>query len=710
MINNKQDKQSTVAMGRYLEEVIDIGRQVDANSKEAINIVEDTSGKLQIIFDDGDNHFSLYEQKIEGWTRIESDMCEAINAEKLEGVKLVKNIAEENKTYVVGELQEEEVPYIGIFTNNVLNKINIEWQSSEELIKEVHISQDKLFMLNYKAHNVEIYDLNTGKFVDRIGENVATFTVIKDKLYEVNFLQKAIQRYDVKTAHLEINVGCEMPIDNNRLIEANDEGGVYLINSEGIFFLAKDDSIAEKIVNGDLSSLSSPSRVLKDAKVCDGTIYSVFLDRSNNQFFFVKYVYHKEVPTVPQNQVNVFSLYDCPTLKQAAQLYKEKHPQTNISFEIAFPDDIGPDYSVYQEADKKQIIENLNLRILAKNAPDIFVLDNLPIESYQKIGLFDDLTEVVEKSSQGEKLLDNIMHTYGVEDKVYALPLRFGIMSAVGEASLVKDGISLEKLTAYQKNHQNERVISSVGPEIFLEKISGVWNNRLFSQEGEVNQEEMKTFLEVVKTLQPLTEGENDCYYIPQDYEGIDELVKNKCKVEIRKIEDQNDLQVLMYAKAHHENALMAPSIEQINNSVYLKEVVGVNSQSSTKEEVKEFLQLALSKDVQQGEFWDGFPVYKQAVKDWILKDNNRKRSFPHYYLWYGDDIERIDFDWGYSDELNDFTQRLDTAEVILPMDSNLLMIIQQESEDYFKGLIEVDEAVKNITGKVKLYLTEQNE
>ncbi|MHC1749282.1 MAG: hypothetical protein AB9856_13435 [Cellulosilyticaceae bacterium] len=702
-LNYEGNQQADVAMGRYLEEFIDMGEIIQLKNKQAISLLQGNQGQAQVMLDNGASKFSIYEERENKCIKINSDLSEAITKEKLSGIKLIENITKENKTYIIGEMQGVEVPYVGIFTNNALRKIDMEWRSNRKLIKEVHISQDKLFMLNYEAFEIEIYDLKTGKYLGTMGDNVETFTVIENKLYEVNYSKRVIERYDIQTGTLEMSVECELSRGDNKLTKANDEA-IYLANDKGIFYLAKDEQLVEKIMNGDLYSLSTPTKTLMDIKVCDNTIYCVFLDRSDHQYRLVKYVYHKEVPTVPQNQVNVLSLYECPILKQAAQLYKQKHPDANISFEIAFSEG-GKKYT---EADKNQVIEKFNTQILAGDAPDLIVLDDLPIEAYQKAGLFENLSEILEDVSQSGESLDNIMKTCITEDKVYALPLRFGFMTAIGESQIIKDGISLENLSNYQMLHGDEKIVSSLAPEKLLEKMSRVWKDRLFSTDEKVNQEQMKRFLMAIKTLQPMPEGEKDCYF-DTFYEDIDEFVKNKSKVEIREIEDQNDLQVLMYAKEQHKNAIIANNIEQVNDIAYLKQLVGVNSQSNKKEEAKELLRLALSKEVQQADLYDGLSVYKPVIKDWFLTNNKRENTFAYYTLWYGEDHEFINFDWGYLDEMQDFIERLQKAKVIKPMDSNLLRIIEQESEGYFKGEIEVDEAIKNITGKVELYLSEKN-
>ena len=67
------------------------------------------------------------------------------------------------------------------------------------------------------------------------------------------------------------------------------------------------------------------------------------------------------------------------------------------------------------------------------------------------------------------------------------------------------------------------------------------------------------------------------------------------------------------------------------------------------------------------------------------------------------------DYNVWYTDEGKYYIEALKNAQALMPMDEQVLDIIQKEAEGYFKGEISVDEAVEKIKQKVDVYLGEQN-
>lgn len=62
-----------------------------------------------------------------------------------------------------------------------------------------------------------------------------------------------------------------------------------------------------------------------------------------------------------------------------------------------------------------------------------------------------------------------------------------------------------------------------------------------------------------------------------------------------------------------------------------------------------------------------------------------------------------------YPEEGEYYINALNETKALKPIDSKILDIIQQESEDYFMGNMSVTEATENIKEKLELYLSEQN-
>lgn len=121
----------------------------------------------------------------------------------------------------------------------------------------------------------------------------------------------------------------------------------------------------------------------------------------------------KEEKDAPKEKLRIYSLKG-RTIRQAATLFQEKHPELEVTYEIGYTGENGvtlPD-----------AIRTLNTELMAGEGPDILILDGLPADSYVDKGILEDLTDLVEPDK--EKYFYNMISAYNGGGSIYQMRQR----------------------------------------------------------------------------------------------------------------------------------------------------------------------------------------------------------------------------------------------------------------------------------------------
>ena len=725
-----------VAMGRYLEEEMKFEGIEDEQTLDILffeNKEENIEVLREIHETETETTYKCYVPSEDNiWKETDEALCSAIASKDLDSIWGIKKDKKTGEMYLMGgnegldeatseyesiDERHHFTPYVArIKEDDILEEVVIEWKDTNNLSSDFIFDQDYLFIYLYDVNVVQQYDLKTGKFVKEIGENINEFTILKDKIYALSRAEGSeLECYDIKTGKLVSSIQTIGENRSNDMIPAEDEKGIYFINQDGIYYLAENEEIAERVLDGNRYTFSVPQNAIMDVCMFKGIFYMQML--VGDGYTYRQYVYHDDIPLEPEKTLTVFSLEDCSALRSAAQIYMEKHPEVYVEFNI-----INQTYEPMDTQTQRQAIEAINTQILAGDVADIMLLDGLPIESYIEKGILGDMSSILNEIQKNGSFYDNLMHTYQENDKVYALPTAFSLLSAVGESELLKEGFSLEKLADYQKQHPEKQVLGNMVPEDLVKMMSSLWYSRMIDQDGKVDTKQLTIFLEAVNTLAPMKEGMTDCYYDKTCFVGTRtfQAMDKEIKVILEGITDAYDLQIMMYAKEQLENGMIAPCIEGEKNLINLHQLIGISATSDKKQEIQELLLIAFSNQVSEN-YLDNFSVKKETAESMILGEYTRKvigsgetYSIKDSGASFG--YVKDDGQWGYKDiykwypeESKYYINALNEAKALKPVDSKILDIIQQESEDYFMGKMSVTEATENIKEKVELYLSEQN-
>ena len=181
-------------------------------------------------------------------------------------------------------------------------------------------------------------------------------------------------------------------------MEQGEQGDViYFACSGGLYRHVLGGTAVEQIVDGNLSSMGDPKMFLAGLAVLPDNEFAVLY--TNGKMY--RYTYDPDVPTVPEEQVSVYSLNENYAIRQAVSLFQKQHPETYVRYEVGLNTGSG--------MTSEDAIKNLNTRIMSGSGPDLLVLDGLPRRSYEEKGVLMELSEIAAGMSGEEELFSNLV-------------------------------------------------------------------------------------------------------------------------------------------------------------------------------------------------------------------------------------------------------------------------------------------------------------
>ena len=697
-----------IPMGRYVEQ--DVTGNIRAN--RVYGFFKTKEGILQLYLGD-DQGLQIYEQDQTGnWIRARSEWLYELDR----SMRTPESIARDKKGNIYILYHEFSIDTMDFSTclakveGKKIEKIEIKWQGERQFRAPHSFSildnGDLLIAENQKP--IECYSLSDGSFVKNY-EGVATrFTVFNNKIYQINPEQSAIEVYDVDTDKLERSIPCER-IDANTIIQVEEE--IYLIGRFGIKHLMKEGSIWELIVDENLSTLSMPSNICKYAGMVDKDIFVTF-KKNDGGIAIKKYSYSKEMPVTPSTELIVYTLRENNSLRQIITQYQLSHPDIKVTVQVG----VDEKSTLTQE----DAIKALNTELLAGKGPDLIVLDGLDINSYIEKGILADMDSWVKVDEETKKCLKNILETYRIKGKIYALPMHFTIPTLWGDKKVVQEVKSIEDLAAYQKAHPDERVLSYKTPEELINLFYTTSRPNWFDNEGRLQEKQMISFLQAVKVLAnkgEILEGKKEQSIEEIRKPGIDladeadviDVAYHYADTQLVRPGKMLDLLITDATNTTRGDSDFVPFESQSGKVFEPRTILGINAGSKKQEMAKEIIKFALSEEIQKVDVEDGFPVNEEALEYWIQGE-----SLPPDNAWgiFGERDGKecwVYLSWAQSN-IKVFTKYHDYCkEVKVPVvvDETILKIIVDESKKYFEGTMTIQEAVEAIKNKTEFYFAE---
>ncbi len=421
----------------------------------------------------------------------------------------------------------------------------------------------------------------------------------------------------------------------------------------------------------------------------------------------------KKASEVPQKEKIVYgAMWIDSNVKKAIIDFNK----TNEKYRITVKE-YGENVEDYQTA-----LTQFNADLTTSNCPDIISLSNVDFHMYVSKGILEDLYPYMEKSGiHKEDYLENIMKAYEEDGKLYGIFPNFYVNSTLAKASKVGDqtGWTLKEMLEFAEDKDPQSLFSygsrsSIFYYCIYNNIDEFidWESGKCSFDGE----------DFVKTLEFAANFPEE-YDYQQEEEGISSRIRSdKILLMDTSVSSVQEYQMLTGMFGEKVAFLGYPNSERKGNLIQpAAGCMGLASKSKNKDAAWEFMQILLSAEYQDnlvsGHSSYGFPIRKASLEKQFEEDMT-----PDYYEdENGNKVEQPKTTWGWDDfemeimaatqeEVDAVKKLIESAEKISgSVDEQLVNIITEESEPFFKGQKTAKDVAGIIQNRIQIYVNENS-
>lgn len=282
------------------------------------------------------------------------------------------------------------------------------------------------------------------------------------------------------------------------LLLPGDNGILYLVFENGIYRHVMEGNVIEQAADGTLTSLSDPSCEISDGVLLENDVFLLLLSDGR----LMRYTYDPDMPAKPEVQLTAYSLRDNSKLKKVISAFQSEHPEIYIRYETGMEDN--------SPVTREDALKKLNTEIAAGKGPDIFILDDMPIDSYAEKGVLMDLSTWLEKKTE-DRYFTNVLNALCTPEGTYAVPSQFQIGLAVGRQEDIEKMTGLEAMAGLTEEYDAEKgdgLILGVGNEnelinMLLPACLPAWTE----ENGKIDKEALTEFFTLAKKMWEMEEA-----------------------------------------------------------------------------------------------------------------------------------------------------------------------------------------------------------
>lgn len=688
-ITTSKSKEEEVAMGRYIEEAIEMPEAVVDGSEIAFQMFKNPEDKIEILSavlepQQGESFVqytlkedNTWERKVPKWLNTEGISPGAVC------------YAPDGTLYAISNDYKEDSIKVNIFKSQDeanLEEITLdafkEPLGYEEVPRYMSILQDGSMLFSY-AKGCSIYSKN--KLVAAFEGGSESYAISDNKILMLNKKGDGVIIGDINTGKsLE-----EIPfqeIINSVQFSSDKEGNWFMVSETGIHRLVKDGTTWETILDGSLASMSMPSYLIETFLTGSKEDFYVMYQYGDGKRDIKHYTYKADVPTTPGETISVLSLEENPTVRQAIIEYQRQNLDVKVDYRVAMSDEDGTTVSDHMKV--------INTEILAGNGADIIILDGMPVDSYIEKGVLTDLSDIINPMLERGEIQENILKAYNKDDKIYTVPLRFEVPLAFGKKEAVQSVSSMETLAEYAKNKAEVPILGGESHSYaeIITKMYPLYASEIREENGELNREATIKFLENLKALSEQTQAVEELEDVEDDYNMLNSWMISMEEAELG-FTDLN-LSFGMYFPMEIMKQT-GGSFGTIKNEFLPKGLVGINNASSNKKLAEEFIKVLYSETVQNNELGDGLPVNSKALENWGMEPNDFLVG-----------IEDLEASQPSKEKMKEIINLCKTVDTPISEDQVLLDMMIEEIKPYLTGEIDVESAADKMIEKTKVYMT----
>jgi len=386
--------------------------------------------------------------------------------------------------------------------------------------------------------------------------------------------------------------------------------------------------------------------------------------------------------------------------------------------------DMGEDYlSALNTA-----ITNMNNDITSKNGPDIIDLSEINIEQLASKGIFEDLSPYLEKSSElnREDFLENVLDAYTYDDKLISIPATFMVSTVMGSKKDLgdKEGWSFDEMVAFADAHPDAVLFGDATKQELLQYMM-MFNEKAFidwsTGKCSFNSDEFKGLLEFVNRFPDEIDYNSDMPATPIRIQNGEVLLDT---VGMSGFDDiQMDLEIFQGEGV----CIGFPTVDgSSGHAMTANSAYAIASKSKKKDGAWAFIEnmLMQTRDDDHNDRFGGFPTMKgkleemaaDAVKvEYVLDENGEPLLDENGEPVVSGGSSSMSWGgWSYTYHVatqEEVDMTMDLIRKAKPVSYNygseLINIINEEAQPFFKGQKSVDEVAEIIQSRIEIYVSE---
>ncbi len=470
------------------------------------------------------------------------------------------------------------------------------------------------------------------------------------------------------------------------------DAALYFFNSSGFYKYSENEW--KKINECEGTFLAKDGNLVTSFSAFDENKYYLCVTDINTLNSEI-YAYSKTKRDKSSKTLTIWSLKKSTAVEHAINIYKSSNKSIAVNYEVGTGED--------EATTVKDAISNLNTKLLAKDGPDIIMLDQISIDNYINNEYLVDISDIVNDLTKSNTVFENLANTYNKDGKIYAVPSRFAIMIVEGDKKAVENASDISSLISHSEQLKLDNSKVSVFEEDNFDYVAEYMYNASVPNlinNGEINKDAINEFCNNIQKLHTIYNNPSvnfeesiDNVFIGTDYFDLaDKMIQIGTDYVSSFGYQFSGMNALKKSNDNYSYALFNSSA----GNIFLPlNIAGINSYSSNKETAKEFIKTLLSKDVQSLAQNDGAePINKDAFESDLNED-------------YDIDMDILKLKSLTDDEKSEIISLTESLNTPVNRDLTIKNIVFEQLASSLNGSISLDEAKDNIINKLELYLKE---
>lgn len=722
-------------MGRYLEQEITLPEDVTEVSYPTLCLQKLATGELMLIEKTAGVYVS--EDNGESWNRKEAPWLRELRERYVSDMAIGPD-GSVALVYILSmeeEGQEDNYRSVGLYVDPEGNPTVLESPDEEALYRFSFGNDGQLYgcTMGRRMYEMDPVNKETAKLYETDG---LSDYVCFAKSCIIDITSRGLVFYDMENMmpadddqvlqdFIMENVGDGIGSNSGShevvMVPGEEEDVVYFACKGGLYRHAIGGAAVEQVVEGDLSSLGDPMMSLAGMAALPDNEFVILY--TNGKLY--RYVYDPDIPTVPEEQVSIYSLTENYAVRQSVSLFQKQHPEVYVRYEVGLNAGSG--------MTSEDAVKNLNTRIMSGSGPDLLVLDGLPRKSYEEKGVLLDLSEIADGMSGEDALFPSLVEACREDGNLYYLPLRFRLPLLVGDPEVLEKVTDLAGLAdiveEMRKENPEGRLTGLTAEGKALRTLgincSGSW---IDSKTGEIDQERLKDFLIQAKRIYQaeisgIGEEEQAEYkryyensmalngateYFADASNGALNIAMGEQKIGIGIVRMLDGDFNMISTLVNQETDLGFGSWQaQIQNGFLPKGMIGLCSGSQDDGLAQEFFRFLYGREMQDIELPTGLPVNMASFEQ--LKENPRADDMGISIGTSGADGSSFNLDirWSTEEDFETLKGMAESASTVCAGDAVVEEIVYEVGQKVLNGSVSADDAVAEIVKKAAIYLAE---